>query len=195
VTDGALLAPAQGMLRSIYVAITRERAKDLLWGHLKAINYRHQLGMKSNEQELTMTLPEGLGGSIIKLTGADKAKEIEKRRGDKLRRVRVDEAQTFAAYLKPFIEDVLDPALMDLQGDMACSALRVPCAPASSTTSPATRTRPASPGASRVGRSIRGPSSTTRTCRTRGRRSRRRSGPVDGRTITRPTCASGAAGG
>jgi hypothetical protein len=116
--DGGLCAPARNMLRSVYIAITRERAKDLLWGHLKAINFRLQLGMKANEQELTMTLPEGLGGSVVKLTGADKAKEIEKRRGDKLRRVRIDEAQTFGDYLKPFVEDVLDPALMDLQGDL-----------------------------------------------------------------------------
>jgi hypothetical protein len=113
--DGALDSPGA---KSLYVTLTRERAKELLWDELKALDHRHQIGMKPNEVELSMRLPEGLGGGIIKLTGADKAKEIEKRRGDKYRRVRIDEAQAFGDYLRTFVSDVLEPALMDLRGDL-----------------------------------------------------------------------------
>lgn len=113
--DGALDAPGAECL---YGAITRERAKDLLWPELHRINHELSLGMKPNEVELTMTLPEQLGRGRVKLFGADKPKEIQKRRGGKYRRVRLDEAQLFGPYLKEFVNDVLEPALMDLEGDL-----------------------------------------------------------------------------
>jgi hypothetical protein len=104
--------------RALYATLTRERAKDLLWPELRRLDFEEQIGAKFNEVELTMTLPEGLGSGSVKLTGADKAKEIHKQRGSKYRRVRVDEAQAFGLYLKEFIEDVIEPTLMDQEGDV-----------------------------------------------------------------------------
>lgn len=112
---GAVESPGT---KTLYATLTRERAKDLLWPELKRINFEEQAGVKFNEVELTATLPEQLGSSVVKLVGADKAKEIEKRRGDKYRRARVDEAQAFGPYLKTFCEDVLTPALLDHDGDL-----------------------------------------------------------------------------
>jgi hypothetical protein len=118
--DGCLEAAQAGIGRAkcLYATLTRERAKELLWPELKHLNEQEQLGIRFNEVELTATLPEALGLGVVKLTGADKAKEIEKRRGDKLKRARIDEAQAFGEYLRQFVDDVLEPALLDLQGDL-----------------------------------------------------------------------------
>ncbi len=100
----------------LFITLTRERAKDLLWDELKRQNEDLSIGAKFNEVELKARLPNG---SSIKLAGADKPKEIEKRRGSKYRRVRVDESQAFGEYLKKLVEDVLEPATMDYDGDIA----------------------------------------------------------------------------
>jgi hypothetical protein len=113
--DGPLETPGS---RSLYLTLTRERAKDLLWPDLHKLNHELQIGLKFNEVELTAKLPEMLGGGGVKLSGVPNASEIEKFRGGKLKRVRIDEAQSFGAYLKELVEDVLDPALLDLQGDL-----------------------------------------------------------------------------
>lgn len=101
----------------LYVTLTRERAKDLMWEPLKRIIHEENIETagKPNETELRIRLPNG---SSIKLAGADKAKEIEKRRGSKYKRVRIDESQAFGSYLQAFIEDVIEPATMDDDGDI-----------------------------------------------------------------------------
>jgi hypothetical protein len=101
-------------------AITRMRAKQLLWKHLSNLNDRHALGMEFNETELSAKLPNG---GEIRLLGADKEKETHKKRGDKVYLAIVDESQLFGAaaggdFLKVLADDVLGPSLGDLRGTL-----------------------------------------------------------------------------
>lgn len=97
-----------------YVAITGKRARELMWKPLLEANDRYQLGWKTNETRLTLTRADG---TEIRLVGADKMRELEKRRGDKASIVIVDEAQSFPpVVLTALIDDVLGPALVDVRG-------------------------------------------------------------------------------
>lgn len=96
--------------------ISRLRCKQLLWEPFKALFARqgmtaHLEGM--HETELTMKFPNG---SEIRLLGADKDKEVQKKRGDKTRMEIVLEAQLFGPYLRKLVEEVAEPCLFDLKG-------------------------------------------------------------------------------
>lgn len=93
--------------------INRLRAKQLLWDDLKLVCARHKLGATFNETELTVRFPNR---SEIRLLGADKDKEVQKKRGDKTVLEVVLEAQLFGPYLKTLVEEVASPCLFDLQG-------------------------------------------------------------------------------
>lgn len=95
---------------SLYLALTRESAKRILWGPcLKAINRKLQLGLEFNETSLTCTLPNG---SIIYLHGADAdAQESEKFLGQEFRLVVIDEAASFRQDLDHIVYAVLKPRM------------------------------------------------------------------------------------
>lgn len=98
--------------------ITRLRAKQLLWEEFKYLFARHRLldgrDYTANETELTIKF---LGnGSEIRLLGADKDKEAQKKRGDKTIMEVVLEAQLFGGYLQKLVDDVAGPCLFDLKG-------------------------------------------------------------------------------
>lgn len=96
-----------------YVAITGKRARELMWGPLIQANDKYNLGWKTDATRQTLSRD----GTEIRLVGADKMRELEKRRGDKASEVIVDEAQSFPPLvLNALIEDVLGPALADVQG-------------------------------------------------------------------------------
>lgn len=101
---------------SAYFALTRMSAKRLMWKELHRFNHRYSLGLTFNETELVATLPNS---SEIWVSGADKSRDIEKARGSKYKRVAIDEAGSFGAHLREFIDDVLEAALMDLDGGLA----------------------------------------------------------------------------
>lgn len=102
---------------SLFIARTAGHAKRILWATLQRIERRHRLGLKFNGAELTVTTP---GGHIIWLSGAKDFAEVEKFRGPRYRRVAIDEAGTFGSDLLEYlIDDILDPALMDLDGELA----------------------------------------------------------------------------
>ncbi len=93
--------------------ITRLRAEQLIWNELKLMDARHGIECQYNETKGIATLPNG---SEIRLLGADKDKEVEKKRGDKTALEIVLEAQMFGAYLENLVENVAKPCLFDLQG-------------------------------------------------------------------------------
>jgi hypothetical protein len=96
-----------------YWGISRLRAKHLIWDHLRAVDQRLGIGARFNDTELEVRLP---GGGMVRLHGADKEKETQKKRGDKVAADVVDESQLFGSYMKTLCEDVIEPGLMDLQG-------------------------------------------------------------------------------
>lgn len=100
-----------------YIALTRPAAKRILWAKIKELNDRLQLGLRTNESELTATAPNG---SVLYLVGADRPSEVEKLRGQKYPFVPIDEAASFKPSVLDYLtEDVLEAGLMDMDGVLA----------------------------------------------------------------------------
>ena len=93
----------------------RQRAKELLWQRLAYLLGRHGIKHKAHEVELAYRFENG---SEIRLVGADKDREIQKKRGDSTWVEVVLEAQNFGSLLKPLLEDVIRPSLIDTRGSM-----------------------------------------------------------------------------
>lgn len=93
--------------------ISRLRAKQALWVEFQLLFARHQIKVKSHETELTFTFENG---SEIRLLGADKDKEVQKKRGDRTDMEIVLEAQLYGGFLKSLVEDVAQPCLIDRRG-------------------------------------------------------------------------------
>ena len=94
-------------------ANTRLRAKQMLWPEFKYLFGRFKLTPKLHETELTIHFDND---SEIRLLGADKDKEVQKKRGDKTWMEIVVESQLFGPYLRTLVEDVAEPCLFDLKG-------------------------------------------------------------------------------
>lgn len=99
-----------------YITLSRANAKRLIWPEIKRLNRRFNLGMEPNEVDLAMTCRNG---SVIYCSGAKDASEIEKFRGLALKKVYIDEGQSFPPFLEELIDDVLAPSLMDYAGSLS----------------------------------------------------------------------------
>lgn len=99
----------------LYITLNRISAKRIIWRDLTRINKDYKLEGKVNESELTITFPNG---SIIYISGAKDSSEIEKFRGLALKKVYIDECQSFRGYIQSLIDDVLEPALFDHDGSL-----------------------------------------------------------------------------
>ena len=102
---------------SVYICLSRNNARMILWATLITINDRYNLGLwfRTMDNQLIVELPNG---HKIWLAGCKDSAEIEKFRGVKLRRAAIDEAASFGEYLRDLVMDVLDPALMDHDGEI-----------------------------------------------------------------------------
>jgi hypothetical protein len=98
-----------------YITLARTNAQRLLWPEIIKINNKYGLKGVPDLVQLTLTFPNG---STIWCSGAKDASEIEKFRGHALKKVYIDECQSFRAHLKELIDDVLIPALMDYDGSL-----------------------------------------------------------------------------
>ena len=103
---------------SLYIALSRNNCRMIMWKTLAEINQRHDLGLRFTEQDnqLKIFTPNG---HEIWLAGCKDSAEIEKFRGMKFVRVVIDEAASFGEYIRQLIYDVLEPALLDLKGELA----------------------------------------------------------------------------
>jgi len=90
--------------------ISRLRAKELLWAEFTYLLARHNIPVYLNETELKIRFKNG---SEVRLVGADKDKEVQKKRGDKTWREIILESQLFGSMLQRLVEDVVDPCLLD----------------------------------------------------------------------------------
>lgn len=97
----------------LYVTLSRLNAKRIIWQTLRQYAETHSMRAEFNESELYVKLANG---SIIYLSGAKDASEIEKFRGLSLAGVVIDEAQAFRPYLQQLIDDILIPCLWDTRG-------------------------------------------------------------------------------
>lgn len=98
-----------------YITLTRVSGKRIMWPPLQAMNKQMGLGAKFNNNELTVTLPNG---AQIFISGADDHAEIERLRGPAYPKVYIDEAQSFRPFLKDLIKDIIEPAILDYDGQI-----------------------------------------------------------------------------
>lgn len=99
----------------LYITLSRKNAKRLVWPEFKKLNKLFQLGGDINEADLTITYPNG---SVAYILGASDRGSIEDFRGLALKKVYLDESQSFPAYIEQLVDDVLGPALMDHDGQL-----------------------------------------------------------------------------
>lgn len=99
----------------LYITLSRKNAKRLVWPEFKKINKRFKLEGEPNETDLSMTFPNG---SVIYLLGTKDRGAIEDLRGLPIKKAYLDESQSFPAYIKELIDDVIGPALMDHDGSL-----------------------------------------------------------------------------
>lgn len=111
-------------IKCVYISKTRDSAKDIVWQILKDIVEDNDIKVKTNETDLTMKFHKT--ESSLKIFGADKIKDMEKRRGLKLRLAIIDECQLFDSSVKILIDDILSIALTDQQGTLCISGTPSP---------------------------------------------------------------------
>lgn len=99
----------------LYITLSRNNAKKLVWRELQKINNAYALGGTEDATELSMTFPNK---AVIYCSGAKDASEIEKFRGLALKICYVDECQSFRPYIEDLINDIIAPALMDYAGSL-----------------------------------------------------------------------------
>jgi hypothetical protein len=98
-----------------YITLNRRTAKRIIWKELLKINRDYNLGAHIDNTDLSLTFPNG---NTIYVSGAKDSEEIEKFRGVALRKIYIDECQSFRAYIKEFVEDVLENCLTDYDGSL-----------------------------------------------------------------------------
>jgi hypothetical protein len=94
----------------LYLSLTQESARSIMWPILHEINDRFQLGCTFTESRLEMKYPNG---AKLKLMGADLKDYIKRLKGRKFPGVGIDEAQDMGAHLQSLIDDVLTPSIAD----------------------------------------------------------------------------------
>ena len=98
-----------------YITLTRDSGKDILWPALYDLDTKLGLNLRFRENTGDIILPNK---SKIIIRGADDKRQIEKLRGPKYPIAVVDEAQGFPHFLHDLIEDVLEPATLDYDGQI-----------------------------------------------------------------------------
>ncbi len=96
----------------IYLALTRDSARNIMWGVLEEINDKYKLNCTFKESTLCVTHPNG---SKLTLYGADMPNFIKRLKGQKSPGIGIDESQDFGTHLESLINDVLTPMLVDYQ--------------------------------------------------------------------------------
>lgn len=99
----------------LYITLKRINASRIIWPELLKINREYKLGGMANETHLSLKFPNG---SIIYCSGAKDKSEIENFRGLALKKVYIDECQSFRPHIEELIDDVISKALFDHSGQL-----------------------------------------------------------------------------
>lgn len=94
----------------IYLALTRDSAKQIMWNVLQEMDDKYKLGCAFKESDLSITHPNG---SKLTLYGADMANFIRRLKGQKSPGIGIDESQDFGSHLRSLVEDILTPMMVD----------------------------------------------------------------------------------
>lgn len=96
--------------QSLYLSLTQESARQIMWGVLQDMDTKYKLGLKFLESSLTVSHPNG---AKLRLMGADLSNFIRRLRGRKFAGVAIDEAQEFGTHIQTLIDDILTPSIAD----------------------------------------------------------------------------------
>ncbi len=96
--------------QSLYLSLTQESAKQIMWGVLQDMDDKYKLGLKFAESSLAVSHPNG---AKLRLMGADLSNFIRRLRGRKFAGVAIDEAQEFGVHINGLIDDILTPSIAD----------------------------------------------------------------------------------
>lgn len=110
--DTALKTPE---IVCLYITLSRVNAKRIIWPELLKLNRLFTLNGRANETDLSLKFPNG---SVIYVSGAKDKSEIENFRGLPLKKVYIDECQSFRGYIQDLVDDVLSKALFDYAGTL-----------------------------------------------------------------------------
>jgi hypothetical protein len=102
---------------SLYLALTKEHAKGIIWPALEWLNERYQMGLVFNGHPLELSITAPNGYRVLVRAGKDRA-QVEKLRGiyGGLRRAAIDEIGSFSAQdkqLRYLITSIITPQFMD----------------------------------------------------------------------------------
>lgn len=96
---------------SLFCATTGESARRIFWRPLRRLAAELKLPLKFDESKWTVTGPTG---NVLSVHGTETIRDLERQRGSKFRRVRIDECGAMRpGYLKQLVQDVLQATLMD----------------------------------------------------------------------------------
>ena len=99
-----------------YITLSIKNARRILWNTLGEMDRAFGLDLEFRQNDLTVKLSNG---SSIVLGGAQDRDEVDKWRGPKYSLCVIDEAQSMrTSILHTLIEDVLEPATLDLDGSI-----------------------------------------------------------------------------
>lgn len=115
--DAAIQHPQRGDDESItaFVGPTKNQAKRLVWGRIQTVAQKFSIPLTLNATDLIIRLDND---AQIWIMGADDNRDVDRLRGFAFRRVIIDEAQAVGADFDDLVEDVLDPALAEFEGDL-----------------------------------------------------------------------------
>jgi hypothetical protein len=114
--DGALDDPG-GL--SVYVARSKGDARRILQPAIDHFSKLYpELQLKLREIDNQLLLVVGIVRHSIWLAGCKDQSEVGKFRGSKYKRVAIDEAQEYGAFLRELVTDAFEPALIDKAGHL-----------------------------------------------------------------------------
>lgn len=106
-------AQSKDRIVCLYITLSRNNAKKIIWPELLELNRSFRLNGQVNETDLSITFPNR---SVIYCSGAKDKTEIEKFRGLALALCYIDESQAFKTYIEQLIDEVISKALFDHDG-------------------------------------------------------------------------------
>ena len=113
-----LITAAVGMdnLLVPYITLSIKNARRIVWNTLRELERGWGFGMEFLENQLTVRFPNG---SQIIMGGCQDEQEIEKFRGPRYKLCVIDECQSIKSRtLENLVEDILEPACLDLNGSI-----------------------------------------------------------------------------
>lgn len=100
----------------LYITLTRVSAKRIIWSIIKRVIQDYNIPIaRYNNSDLSV---EFKNGSVLYVSGAKDASEMERFRGMSLKKIYIDECQSFRSYIKDLVDDILVPATWDVGGTL-----------------------------------------------------------------------------